>query len=161
MLTNDKRRETSILSGSRHSSSLTPRLHGRGSKDTVRAGGGEMTLKVEGIVGGRVKGQKSLGWSGTLESLHLALPSLSWLMRVLCSVSYPTAPVHGDERSQDHNKQPRKVADHRSPACLAQNLFLAIFTLISVRPACSACSAPERRGLRPRHRGSVLLVPVQ
>ena len=60
-LTNDKRRKASSLSGSRHSSSRTPRLHGRGSKDSVRAGGGEMALNVEGVVGGRVEGQESLG----------------------------------------------------------------------------------------------------
>ena len=54
-LTNNRRGKASSLSSSCRSSSLTPRLHGRGSKDSVRAGGGEMALNVEGVVGGRVE----------------------------------------------------------------------------------------------------------
>ena len=60
-LMNDRRGKASSLSSSRRSSSLTPRLHGRGSEDSVRASGGEMTLNVEGVVGGRVEGQEPLG----------------------------------------------------------------------------------------------------
>ena len=39
---------------------LTPSLHGRRSEDSVRAGGGEMTLNVEGVVGGGVEGEEPL-----------------------------------------------------------------------------------------------------
>jgi hypothetical protein len=35
---------------------LTPNLHGRRSEDSLRAGGGEMTLNVEGVVGGGMEG---------------------------------------------------------------------------------------------------------
>ena len=48
-----------------------------------------MALNVEGVVGGRVKGQEALGSPRTFEPLHLALPSSGWLMRVLRSVVTP------------------------------------------------------------------------
>ena len=41
--------------GSSRGGDLAPRLHGRGSEDSVRAGGGEMALNIEGVVGGRVE----------------------------------------------------------------------------------------------------------
>jgi hypothetical protein len=52
--------------GSSRCGDLTPRLHGRGSKSSVRAGGDEVALNVEGIVGGCVEGQESLGQSHIL-----------------------------------------------------------------------------------------------
>ena len=47
--------------GSSRGGDLAPRLHGRGSEDSVRAGGGEMAVNIEGVVGGRVEGQEPLG----------------------------------------------------------------------------------------------------
>ena len=49
-----------------------------------------MTLNVEGVVGCCMHCEKSLRGSHALETLHLALPSSSWLMRILRSIVAPS-----------------------------------------------------------------------
>jgi len=49
-----------------------------------------MALDVEGVVDRCVGGKKSLRRARTLEALHLALSSPSWLMRVLGAVVFPS-----------------------------------------------------------------------
>jgi len=48
-------------SGSSSGGDLAPRLRGRRSEGSVRSGGGEMALDVEGVVGSCMKGEESLG----------------------------------------------------------------------------------------------------
>jgi hypothetical protein len=60
-------------------SSLRPELAARAARDKV-------ALEVEGIVNGGVHAEKSLGRSGRLEALHLALSSSDRLVRILGSV---------------------------------------------------------------------------
>jgi len=48
-----------------------------------------MALEVEGVVGGGVHAQKSLGGVSRLEPLHLALSPTHRLMRVLGSIVAP------------------------------------------------------------------------
>jgi hypothetical protein len=50
----------------------------------------EMALDIEGIEYRRVSGEKSLRRAWTLETLHLALSSLSWRMRILGAVVFPS-----------------------------------------------------------------------
>jgi hypothetical protein len=53
----------------------------------------EMALDIEGVVDRRVSGKKSLRRAWTLETLHLALSSPSWLMRILGAVVFPSTPL--------------------------------------------------------------------
>src|SRR5215207_3371097 len=60
-----------------------PLLHGTCPDVAQGSAGDQMTLDVEGIVDGGVRGEKSLSGAGGLEPLHLALPSSHRLVRVL------------------------------------------------------------------------------
>ena len=59
---------------------VAPSGHGRCTKCSVRGGRCQMALDVERVVCGCMAGEKSLGRSDTLESLHLALSSSGRLM---------------------------------------------------------------------------------
>jgi hypothetical protein len=50
----------------------------------------ETALDVESVVGCGMHREESLRGSRALEALHLALPSLSWLMRILRSIVAPS-----------------------------------------------------------------------
>jgi FAD binding domain len=88
-LPNRARNKSAGMLGSRHSDDFAPRLHRRGPEGSVRSSWGEMALDVESVVSGCVGWEKFLGWTRTLETLHLAFSSTGRLVRILGSVVAP------------------------------------------------------------------------
>jgi hypothetical protein len=81
-----------LLGSGRDARRITPCRKRRGSKATVRAGGGEVTTDVECVVCCCVHRQEALRRGRRFEPLQLAFPSSDRHVRTLGSVVHPLSP---------------------------------------------------------------------